>query len=197
MARVKKQAADRREDILNATLDLIEEKGVNQVRGDDLAKTLGVSSGLIFYHFDNLQRLVTSAVEYATERQMEHLARRIEESGDDVVDRLHAVLREYGPTGTNFGWRLWIECWSGSLRDVELRKVVRSLDADWRGLITALVDEGVRIGVFVCPDPAGAASRLTALLDGLAVQHVAFDGAVTVAQIDDAISLTLSRELGV
>ncbi|MFE5790841.1 TetR/AcrR family transcriptional regulator [Rhodococcus erythropolis] len=192
-----KQAEDRREDILNATLNLIEEKGVDQLRAADLAKVLGVSSGLIFYHFDNLQTLVTSAVSYATERQMAYLARLIEESGDDLIGRLYAVLHEYGPTGSAFGWRLWIECWSASLRDVELRKVVQSLDAEWRGLITDIIDEGVRTGVFDCPDPAAAALRLTALLDGLAVQYVVFDRAVTIIQIGDAMNLTLSRDLGI
>lgn len=196
MARVKKDAEDRREDILVETLRLIESRGIDQVRGTDISKSLGVSAGLIFYHFDNLPTLITAAVRYATDREMAIIDGFLAQSDKDALTRLRAVLHEYGPTGSAFGWRLWIECWSAGLRDPDLRATVATLDQGWRKVITELIEEGVAGGEFTCPDPNGTAWRLSALLDGLAVHHVVFDHEVTTAQIDAWMDLTTRRELG-
>lgn len=196
MARVQKEVEDRREDILIETLRLIEAKGIDKVRGADISKNLGVSTGLVFYHFNNLPTLIAAAVSYATNREMALIDGFLTKTDDDVPTRLRAVLREYGPTGSAFGWRLWIECWSASLRDPSLRSTVAQLDAGWRRSICGLIEEGVVAGTFICPDPAGAAWRLSALLDGLAVHNVVFDQEVTTAQIDNWMDLATRRELG-
>lgn len=197
VARIKKDAEGRREDILGATLELIAEKGIDQVRGADLAKRVGVSAGLIFYHFANLETLIIAAVTYAADRDLRRLDDVLADTDADVATRLRAVLHEYRPTGTAFGWRLWIEAWSASLRNADLRQVVSVLDVRWREVIAALIDEGVESGEFSCPDPGGAAWRLTSLLDGLAVQLVVFGGAVSKEQANDWVELALSRELGI
>ncbi|MCV7192623.1 TetR/AcrR family transcriptional regulator [Mycolicibacterium brumae] len=196
MARKKKGAEDRREDILVETLRQIEAKGIDQVRAADISSSLGVSTGLIFYHFNNLPALITAAVQYATDRDMAIIAGLLTDTDDDALTRLRAVLREYGPTGSAFGWRLWVECWSASLRDPELRAAIARLDQGWRTVIAGLIEEGVADGTFACPDPASAAWRLTSLLDGLAVHHVVFDEEVTMAQIEDWLDLATRRELG-
>jgi BetI-type transcriptional repressor, C-terminal len=81
--------------------------------------------------------------------------------------------------GKASGWRLWIESWSASLHEPALRKVVAGLDARWREVVTELITEGVAAGVFTSADPRGSAWRLTALIDGLAVQNVALDSTAT------------------
>lgn len=49
---------------------------------------------------------------------------------------------------------------------------------------------------FHCPDPPATALRLTALLDGLAVQMTAYDGAVSRARAQDWADEALAHELG-
>jgi hypothetical protein len=56
--------------------------------------------------------------------------------------------------------------------------------------------EGVAAGEFGCPDPGGAALRLTALLDGLAVQMTVYGGAVSRARAQKWVDEALARELG-
>ena len=50
-------------------------------------------------------------------------------------------------------------------------------------------------GEFRCPDPTGAALRLTALLDGLAVQMTAYGGTVSRARTQQWADEALAREL--
>jgi len=197
MPRDKKDPADRREEILVATLDLIIASGVERLRATDVAERLGVSSGLIFYHFDTIENLIVRAFEFAAERDLAHIDAVLATADGTIESRLRTVLREYGPTGRASGWRLWIESWSASLHEPALRKVVAGLDVRWREVVTELIAEGVVAGAFTSPDPRGSAWRLTALIDGLAVQDVALESAVTDAQIADWVESALRLELGI
>lgn len=60
-----------------------------------------------------------------------------------------------------------------------------------------MITEGVTAGEFHCPDPAAAALRLTALLDGLAVQLTSYAGAVPRTRAQEWVDEALARELGV
>jgi AcrR family transcriptional regulator len=195
VARVKKGADVRRGEILGATLELISERGIDALRGADVAARLEVSPALVFYHFESLENLVVSAFRYATERDLVKLDRIVAEQGSNSTERLHNALREYGPTGAAQSWRLWIEGWSAGLRNPTLRAVVRALDTRWRGVITDLIADGIASGEFRTADPRGAAWRLTALVDGLAVQRVAFDDAISQAEIDAWVADAVRAEL--
>jgi hypothetical protein len=105
-------------------------------------------------------------------------------------------VRWYAPTGQAKGWRLWIEGWAAALREPALQEVTRDLDKQWKAAITEVIAEGVAAGEFECPDPTGAALRLTALLDGLAVQMTAYTGAVSRARAQEWVDEALARELG-
>ena len=59
-----------------------------------------------------------------------------------------------------------------------------------------MIAEGVAAGEFRCPDPGGTALRLTALLDGLAVQLTSYAGAVSRTRAQDWVDEALARELG-
>ncbi|HEX4247921.1 MAG TPA: TetR family transcriptional regulator C-terminal domain-containing protein [Pseudonocardia sp.] len=195
MARVKKGADVRRGEILGVTLELISERGIDALRGADVAARLDVSPALVFYHFESLENLVVSAFRYATERDLVTLDRIVAEQGPSSTERLHNALREYGPTGSAQSWRLWIEGWSAGLRNPALRAVVHALDTRWRGVITDLIADGVASGEFHTEDPRGAAWRLTALVDGLAVQRVAFDDAISQAEVDSWVADAVCTEL--
>ena len=51
-----------------------------------------------------------------------------------------------------------------------MRDMSRRLDVRWKDVLADQIRQGVELGVFVCDDAEGAAWRLSALLDGLAVQ---------------------------
>lgn len=197
MSRVQRQAPGRYDDIVAATVDLITEHGVGRLRAADIAKKLGVSTGLIFYHFDTLENLVERAFAAAAERDLAHLHNALASvEGKPNLLRLREVLRQYGPTGNATGWRLWIESWSAGLREADLRKVIQGLDIRWRQTVAMIIAEGVGAGEFEAPDVQGAAWRLTSLLDGLAVQAVALDGAISADEIHRWMDAAIDKELG-
>ncbi|WP_210588456.1 TetR/AcrR family transcriptional regulator [Streptomyces sp. GESEQ-35] len=195
MARVRLSVAERREELLKAAIEQIEARGVTAVRIADVAAALGVSNALVLYHFSTKERLVAAAFTYAAEDDLAQL-RRLLGRRTTALRRLRAAVRWYAPTGQAKGWRLWIEGWAAALREPALREVTRDLDKEWKAAIAEVIAEGVAAGEFRCPDPTGAALRLTALLDGLAVQMTSYAGAVSRARAQEWVDDALARELG-
>ncbi|BBC31354.1 Regulatory protein TetR [Streptomyces graminofaciens] len=187
--------AERREELLGAAVEQIEARGVAAVRIADVATALGVSNALVLYHFSTKEKLVAEAFAHAARQDLAQL-RKLLGRRMSAVRRLRAAVRWYAPTGQAKGWRLWIEGWAAALREPVLREVTRDLDKQWKAAIGEVIAEGVAAGEFVCPDPATAALRLTALLDGLAVQMTAYEGAVSRARAQEWADEALARELG-
>jgi AcrR family transcriptional regulator len=163
----------RREEILRSTITEIERSGMSSLRVADVAANLGVSSGLIFYHFDTRDGLLVSALEFAVERDLTRLSKAVA-SGSSAVERLRKVLAAYGPTDAASGWTLWIDAWATALREPNIREALRRLDDRWRQALEHVISEGVLAGDFVCADPVATVARIGALLDGLSVAVLAY-----------------------
>ncbi|WP_405962748.1 TetR family transcriptional regulator C-terminal domain-containing protein [Streptomyces sp. NBC_00723] len=195
MVRVRLSVAERREELLRAAIEQIEARGVAAVRIADVAAALGVSNALVLYHFSTKEKLVADAFAYAAEGDLARL-RKLVGRRTTALRRLRSAVRWYAPTGQAKGWRLWIEGWAVSLREPALREVARDLDREWKAALAEVIAEGVAAGEFRCPDPAGTALRLTALLDGLAVQLTSYAGTVSRARAQEWVDEAVARELG-
>ncbi|MFF9219499.1 TetR family transcriptional regulator C-terminal domain-containing protein [Streptomyces viridosporus] len=187
--------AERRGEMLRAAVEQIEMRGVAAFRVSDVASALGVSNALVLYHFSTKEKLVAAAFAHAAEGDLAHL-RKLLGRRTTALRRLRSAVRWYAPTGRAEGWRLWIEGWAVALREPALREVTRDLDRRWKAALTEVIAQGVAAGEFRCPDPAASALRLTALLDGLAVQLTSYDGAVPRTRAREWADEALARELG-
>ncbi|WP_176736005.1 MULTISPECIES: TetR/AcrR family transcriptional regulator [unclassified Streptomyces] len=196
MARVRLSVAERQGELLRAAVGQIEARGVAAVRIADVAAALGVSNALVLYHFSTKEKLVAAAFAHAAEDDLARL-RKLLGRRTTALRRLRAAVRWYAPTGQAKGWRLWIEGWAAALREPALREVTRDLDRRWKAALAEVIAEGVSDGEFSCPDPQAAALRLTALLDGLAVQLTSYPGSVPRARAQEWADEALARELGV
>ncbi|MGW0816745.1 TetR/AcrR family transcriptional regulator [Streptomyces viridiviolaceus] len=195
MVRVRLSVTERREELLRAAIEQMAARGVAALRIADVASALGVSNALVLYHFSTKEKLVAAAFTYAAEDDLARL-RGLLGRRTSALRRLRSAVRWYAPTGQAKGWRLWIEGWAAALREPALREVTRELDRQWKAALAEVIAEGVAAGEFPCPDPEGAALRLTALLDGLAVQLTSYGGAVSRARAQEWVDEALARELG-
>jgi AcrR family transcriptional regulator len=194
MARRKVEV--RREEILRATCDEVARRGFASTRAADVAGALGISTGLVFYHFESKDALLSAAFAYAAERDLERLDAAAAGTGS-ALDRLATILRMYGPEGVGAGWALWIDAWAAALRSPEMAEVSQRLDVRWKDTVAEVISQGVAAGELTCSDPSGAAWRITAMIDGLAVQSTVHDGVLTSTQIDDWVRTSAAAELGV
>jgi len=86
----------RRDEILRATCDEVAKRGFAHTRAADVAANLGVSTGLIFYHFESKDTLLSAAFAYAAERDLERLDAAAAGTGS-ALRRLARILTMYGP----------------------------------------------------------------------------------------------------
>lgn len=186
----------RREEILRATCDEVAKRGFASTRAADVAGALGISTGLVFYHFESKDALLSAAFAYAAERDLDRLDAAATGTGG-ALDRLATILRMYGPEGVGAGWALWIDAWAAALRSPEMAEVSQRLDVRWKDTVAEVISQGVAAGELTCADPSGAAWRITAMIDGLAVQSTVHDGVLTSTQIDDWVRTSAAAELGV
>ncbi|MFF5970535.1 TetR/AcrR family transcriptional regulator [Streptomyces sp. NPDC012769] len=197
MARVRLSVEERRAEILRVAVEQIEARGIGNVRIADVASALGVSGSLVLYHFSTKELLVAEAFAHAAAGDLAQLREILNQPRASAVRRLRSAVRWYAPTGHAKGWRLWIEGWAAALREPALRKVTHDLDQQWKAAIAEVVAEGVVAGEFACEHPAEAAFRLTALLDGLAVQSTSYQGPIERATMLQWVDDALVRELGI
>jgi AcrR family transcriptional regulator len=186
----------RLDSLLRTACDVIVDRGLANTRTADVAHAAGVSQALVFYHFATKERLLAQAFSYAAEQDLARLD-AVVSSNATPLDKLRKILKLYAPTGSSKSWAMWIDCWAESLRVPELEKVSRRLDLRWKDAITDVVTAGCADGTFTCPDPGGAAWRITALVDGLAVQVTVHERVIARRQLTEWVRQHAARELGI
>lgn len=186
---------ERRSAILDAAAEVVVERGLTDTRVTDIADRVGISHGLVHYYFPTKDSLVTATMHHLADADTQRLQRAVA-SSTDANQKLDRLLRAAIPSsGSRDGWVLWVDAWSAGLRDESVRRVHEDLDAAWSSTLQQVIDDGVANGEFVCSDSAIAASRLTALIDGLCLRLVLRHRGVTrvgvLSQLREAAALEL------
>jgi len=187
----------RRAEILEAARQVVLERGMANARVADIAEAVNVSGGLIHYHFATKDELMAEMLRATSDGEIRQLDAIVTGPGS-AVERLDKVLRHYAPRSrTDSSWILWIESWAAGLRAPVLRDILAELEAAWIGAIEAVIGDGVKSGEFVCDDPAGAAERLDALLDGLVIRCTLHPQALPRRRVLAHARAAAAREVGI
>lgn len=193
----KPTVAERRNEILETTCEVVIERGFAGTRIADVAKRLEVSSSLIHYHFDSKEQLLAEAFEHYANKDVAEMEGEIE-SAPTALGKLERVIQNYVPEGSDdVEWMLWIDGWGEALRNPMMKKISQQLDEQSTELLARIIRNGVESGEFTCPDPTASAMRLTALVDGLAVQFAAHDGMMNRDQLIKHVHFAAGAEVGV
>ncbi len=196
MAGVRRQTLEaRRTAILQTTCNVLVERGFNAMRIADVARQLGVSTGLIHYHFESKDQLLAEALRFAADEEMGQLEDEIAKASGPIA-KLDTFFASYCPKDAEPGWLLWIDAWGESLRSPELRRISQELDLASVAIIQSVIEVGVADGTFTSTDTYAAAWRLAALVDGLAVQLTVHDGVVDGITMMDWVRQGAANELG-
>jgi AcrR family transcriptional regulator len=186
----------RRTEILEATRRVVLERGFGHTRIADVAAELGVSTGLIHYHFASKDELLAETLRHTAAADIRRLEESVAGHGDPL-ERLDRVFREYLPSAErDQSWVLWIDAWGDALRSPRLREISEELDTAWAGVLERVIRDGIAAGRLACADPAAAAWRLACLMDGLGVQLTLHTATMTHAAMLDHVRDVAARELG-
>lgn len=176
---MRRQTVDeRRAEILETTCEVVIERGFAATRVSDVARKLGVSTGLIHYHFANKEQLLAEAFKFAARQDIDRIAKRIADSAT-ALEKLDRMFQMWAPEQDDYAWMLWIDSWGEALRNESMQEISQELDLQSKEQLEAIIREGVGNREFRCEDPTGSAWRLSALADGLAIQMAAHSGVIS------------------
>ncbi|AWW43271.1 MULTISPECIES: TetR/AcrR family transcriptional regulator [Streptomyces] len=188
-----------KEGILQAAVELIARDGFDGVRLADIARRAGVSNALVHYHFDSRERLLTDALAYSLTREEVRLERRTRQSHRDRPAERLADLIDFGLPLTHddvLECRLWAELKIRSAGSVEMSGRLAEFRARLLEPLAAVVEAGLRDGVFSDCDPADVAAVAMALLEGLTHRLITETGGLTLADARRLAARQLTLAVG-
>lgn len=193
----KPTVEERRVEILETTCEVVIERGFAATRISDVAKRLGVSSSLIHYHFDSKEQLLAEAFAHYARKDVAELETDIA-SAPTAVERLDRLIQNSVPEGSDdLEWMLWIDGWGEALRNPMMKRISQELDEQSLEVLRRVIADGVASGELACADPQASALRLTALVDGLAIQFAAHDGMLDRGALIDHVRAIAAHEVGI
>ena len=192
-------AAEARTRILAAAADCIVRDGLAQVRMASIARTAGVSAGLLHYHFDTKEQLFGEVLKYSHAVSAELNQHAMANAGEGPAERLSSFLDRCLPSDHQRAdeWLLWQELALLCIRDPHLAKVGADLYEDLYVTVADIVREGLAAGVFATTlDPRFVAETAVALTDGLGERVLARDPNLGIDEARDAIATVVGMLVG-
>jgi AcrR family transcriptional regulator len=195
------QLAERsaRERILDATCELIAQRGIGGARIAQIARAAGVSTALVHYHFRTREALLAAALDHAFDLTSDVRVRPPDVNGDggSAARRLADVVERSLPSTEPVRgvWLLWAELWLGAARDPDLRPIAAQLYARYRSRMRASIAEGIAAGDFADVDAGTTADLAMALIDGVGLRVLTADPSMPLADARELIGRVLAREL--
>jgi AcrR family transcriptional regulator len=159
-----------RDRILQASLDLITEAGIDRVRLAEIARRAGMSSGQVMYYFASMEHILLETLAWREHEETRQRRAAMPAIGTGWP-RLEEFVDLYLPTSlTDPVWIMWMEAWARAPHSIEVSGFLDRLMSPWRDDLAQIVADGVQAGDFRAPDPASDFPlRFCAVLDGLSV----------------------------
>ena len=149
--RKEREFSRREEEILQAALSLFNRDDWQAVTIEEVAQASEIGKGTIYKHFPSKEDIYARLALNFNRKLLERL--RSIDAGLDVIGRLRAVIRVFWDTHVNSReyHRLVQYCEREDFRrnlSEGTREEIQQLDQEFHGLVTSLVEQGTREGVF-------------------------------------------------
>lgn len=164
-------AAERKDQIVRATVECITKHGYHNFSMQDVARTAGVSKGIIHYYFLNKDDLMMSVLDKVA-GDIEGVLADDMESITDPVRKLEIFMdvsfdvvrstREYYQVNMDF--------WTQINQKQEVKQVISRHYGKFRDTCARVIAQGVEGGQFKKVDPHIFASYVLSVIDGISLQ---------------------------
>ena len=159
-----------RERILQASIDLITDVGIDRVRLTEIARRASMSSGQVMYYFDTKEHILLETLAWR-EHQETAQRRAALPAVPAGWPRLELFVDLYLPASLNDPvWIMWMEAWARAPHSKEVSTFLDTLMKPWRDDLAEIVEQGISERAFqALPSLASFPIRFCATLDGLSV----------------------------
>lgn len=163
--------ASRKTSIMEAAARVIARRGVRGLRVEELAAEAGVSTALIYYHFKDRTGILRQTLEFINDRAARYTTERPADAPPLTAreELEQALLLEFQDTAeVRENSTAWGELRASAVFDETLREDLARATRVWVQEIAELLGDVRPMSSAV--GLAGAAERLTALLEGLSTR---------------------------
>jgi len=162
-----------REKFLTASLDLFAERNFASVTIKDIAKVLNVNTALIYYYFDSKTDLFRATIEYAVAGAFENV-RALDDRSADPPAIIAAWLSNHVNKFAEIHRfvKIALDFRGAHEADPDIAATIENFYVEERKLLSRIVREGIRKGMFKPVDPNRMAQFISTYLDGCMVRSV-------------------------
>jgi len=166
-------SAGRVDKFLRVSLDLFAERNFASVTIKDIAKALNVNTALIYYYFDSKTDLFRATIEYAVAGAFENVR-----ALDDRSAAPPAIIAAWLANHVNkFAEihrfvKIALDFRGAHEGDSDIASTIESFYVEERKLLSRVIREGIRQGMFKPVDPNRMAQFISTYLDGCMVRSV-------------------------
>jgi AcrR family transcriptional regulator len=164
-------AAERKDQIVRATVECISQCGYHNFSMQDVAKVAHVSKGIIHYYFLNKDDLMLSVLERVA-LDIEQLIHADMDSSSDPQRKLEIFIgiclnvvrstKEYYQVNMDF--------WTQINQKEEVRVIIAKHYANFRESCAKVIIEGIKKNVFRKVDPLIYSAYIVGVVDGISLQ---------------------------
>ncbi len=159
----------RRAQIVEAMTSVMARRGYEAASVARIARSAGLTPGLVHYHFKNKQEILLALLERLVAGHGEVLDRHLAEAGEGARARLEAFIRCHlglGASADPEAMACWVLLSGEALRQPEVQQALGAALERLAGRLEALIEAGVDDGAFVCLRVDAAAAALLATIQG-------------------------------
>ncbi len=161
--------AHRRQQLIDATIKCISNKGLGSTTLADVAKEAGLSQGIVNLHFDSKDNLLAETLRFLAEEYDEQFMRTLNEPPDDPAAKLLALMKlDLKPAVCDRKkLAVWFAFWGEVKAVPTYQKICAAREQKYDDVLYDLVRSIIHDGGYEGVDPKATADALSSLTDGM------------------------------
>ncbi len=157
---------ERKNEILDAALQVFAELGPQEASVDDVVKRAGLSKGTLYWYFKSKDRLIGALMKRFFAQELGKI-RELQKGRGSVRERLLRYSREVESVVKRMPRALTLEFYAIAVRQKSVRKFMGELYVRYCEELGGLIQEGIDRGEFAKADTNQMAAAITGLCEGL------------------------------
>lgn len=159
----------RRQQLIDATIKCISNKGLGSITLGDVAREAGLSQGIVNLHFNSKDNLLTETLKFLAEEYDQQFMQTLERAGPGPAERLLALMEmDLKPAVCDHRkLAVWFAFWGEVKAVPTYQKICAAREKKYDEIIFGLTSDIISEGRYTKADASTVANALSSMTDGM------------------------------